>query len=659
MSVLPEIVMSLPRPSAPRRVCALALVSFTLTPCLAAVGEDEATIPQMEPIIVTAARSAQPLSQAMLASSVMEREDIAASGAPNALALLRDQAGLEITQSGGEGQLGGLLMRGEARSRVLILVDGMRIETQGPGASGAALEQLSIESIERIEITRGNVAALYGANAVGGVIQITTRNPKAVTQGSLSAEAGSENTQRFSARAAGSAGSTTRLALSASSLDTDGISATNEKAGTFTYNPDRDPYRNRTWNFALTQDLPAGHELRLKSFEARGTGGFDNGVATTDTFRNRLFGTSLQSVHPLNKDWRAELALSRSGESNRNYADDVFGYGYESQYDRFEWRNHFQLAPKQTLSAGIETEEQSLQSDTPAFGKAAASYHRNARALWLGTLGQFGANERHEWQAQARRDEVGPLKAADTWLAGYAVRLTPQWRGFVNHSTSFTAPNLAQLNDSYVKGNKSLMPEYGEGTEAGVSWNWRATEHNGSLRLTLFDASSRDASRFNSATSRFENIATFVNQGAEIMLNTEAQFWQSRWNFTASLTQQKPEEQASAGAPYQAALRRAETFGSLTLRQSFARWSWGASLHASGARPDVFYDASFQQHRITLAPYTLLDLQTSFKLGRGFSLTGKLANAADVQYETVYGYNMPGRVWSLGLRWDFGQEQKN
>jgi len=131
-------------------------------------------LPQLKETVVTATRSEQLLSAALPHTTVISREDIERSQATDLLTLLQREAGLQRTQNGGIGTASSIFLRGAAALETLVLIDGIAQNKQD--ASGAvSLEHIMLDTIERVEIVRGNVSAIYGSGAVGGVIQIFTK----------------------------------------------------------------------------------------------------------------------------------------------------------------------------------------------------------------------------------------------------------------------------------------------------------------------------------------------------------------------------------------------------------------------------------------------------------------------------------------------------
>ena len=202
-----------------RKTITLALFGAISFPCTAF-----ADTPDMEEIVVTATRMPQALDKSIADTTVLNEKDIKNSGAPDVETLLRSVTGIEIVQSGGLGSQSSIFMRGTNSNQVLVLLDGVRIDSATTGST--ALEHIMLDSIERIEIVRGNVSSLYGSEAIGGVIQLFTKQGHGAPSFNASAGVGNEGTRHMSAGFSGAVQDTS-FSVNAARVKTDGVSAMN------------------------------------------------------------------------------------------------------------------------------------------------------------------------------------------------------------------------------------------------------------------------------------------------------------------------------------------------------------------------------------------------------------------------------------------------
>ncbi len=201
---------------------------------------------ELNPTVVTASRSEQRLADALPHTTVITRADIERSQAPDAVSLLRREAGIEIAQAGGPGATASLFMRGAGSNQTLILIDGVRVSSGTTGTT--QIEQLMADQIDHIEIVRGNVSALYGSDAIGGVVQIFTRNGRGhAPLANAEIEYGARNTKRAQAGISGQLGERgdTSFALSVSEFKTTGFSSINPRQAP-NANPNDNAYSNQS-----------------------------------------------------------------------------------------------------------------------------------------------------------------------------------------------------------------------------------------------------------------------------------------------------------------------------------------------------------------------------------------------------------------------------
>ena len=241
-------------------------------------------VSDLNPTIVTASRSEQKLSDALPHTTVITRQDIERSQAPDMVTLLRREAGIEIAQNGGPGSTASIFMRGASSAQTLVLIDGVRASSGTAG--GTQIDQLMADQIDHIEIVRGNVSALYGSDAIGGVVQIFTRNGKG--HGPLAnaeIEYGSRNTKRAQGGISGTLGEQgdTSFALSVSEFKTTGFSSINPQQAP-NANPNDNAYTNKSVSAQLSHRFSADWQAGLTYFQTWGTVSYDNafGLPTDD-----------------------------------------------------------------------------------------------------------------------------------------------------------------------------------------------------------------------------------------------------------------------------------------------------------------------------------------------------------------------------------------
>ena len=394
---------------------------------------------QAQRIEVSATRWAQPLEQTVPHTTVITRDDIERSQAIDLAALLAREAGVQFASNGGLGAPTSVFLRGTRSSQALLLVDGVPMTRQD--ASGSVpIEHLLLDQIERVEIVRGNVSALYGSGAVGGVIQVFTRRGSAP---SAALEIGSQGLRRVAAATGGASGAS-NWSVSLSSLTHDGISAMDNRRVPAA-NPDRDGYRQTALGAALSHTFSTAHRAGLRLNASRANGDYDHAFATpSDVQRSRsaLSGWSAWSEHQWSPAWRSEFSLSSSDDLMRFQETGLFGLQaqYQTRRQRAQWLNRVDAGAWGQATLGVEREAQRLSSDD-GFGGALAR-ERHADALLAGLQGSRGA---HQWQINLRQDRLSGSSAQSSAYLGWGLTLSPAWSLRASASNAFTAPPLGYL----------------------------------------------------------------------------------------------------------------------------------------------------------------------------------------------------------------------
>ena len=617
------------------------LVAFS---CLGMAVLAQAEEAVMQPVVVTANRTPQSLTDALPHTTVLQQQDIVASQAKDLSTLLSQEAGIQISQPGGMGQVGGLFMRGAEKRQALVLIDGVRIDTQSTG--GTAVSQIMLDQIDRIEVVRGNVSSIYGSSAMGGVIQIFTKQGQPGQQVNLNAELGSMHTQKLAGGVAGQKGDT-RYAFNLSALNTSGISVSNPDI-IKNDNPDRDGFHNRSFQGMLSQQWAHGQELGLRLFRTEGRTGYDNGFTAfvpntvSQIAYSVLQQISLFSKNQITQDWSSLLTVSQSSDDYLSERDRAFDSRYKTRHQAVQWNNTLNFGQDAKLTMGAELDRQTIHTETLQDPNIDRS--RNLSSLYAGyaqTLGQ------HQVQLNGRIDHTKDFGTAATYLLGYGYHFNSNIKFIANVSSAFTAPLLGQLYAPNY-GNRDLRAEKGKTVELGFQYD----QAGQILRATIFKTRVHDQIDYDVSLGAigpygypyglYVNTAKASNQGLELSYSAMVAATRIR----ASLTIQDPKDDIKRITLQ----RRARTFGSFSALHQTGPWSFGGTLQYTGDKPDLNYDA-FPIENVTLKSYVLATLTTSYALSKDWSVYGRIENALQEHYEMAYGYNQPSRGVFVGVRW--------
>lgn len=586
-------------------------------------------VAQEDAVVVTASRLEQQLTEAIAHTTVITSKDIRESQAVDLPSLLRREAGFEFVQNGGIGTTSSVFMRGGDGRQVLILIDGVRADSATLGTT--QIEGIMLNQIERVEVVRGNVSALYGAGAIGGVIQIFTKQGWGEPRVEAEAMAGSRGTSRVAAGYRGGV-ENTRFSLNVTRFETSGFSALDPKLAPKA-NPDNDGYRNTSFSGQLSQRIAAGHEIGLRAYQNSGQVEYDNAFGKpTDRHRaeNGVSTFALYSNNRIASFWDSKLTLAEGSDKSKNFTNDAVPTRFDTVSTQLQWQNDFKLAKEQIVTAVLERQQQRVDSTT-AYSVAA----RKVNSPMLAYNGRLGV---HQFQASVRRDRYSDFGNADTWLAGYGYDIDARWKVTAMRSSAFTAPTFNQLFFPGF-GNSKLQPEKANSDEVGVQYAFDGHL----LRVATFRTRYQNLIETVAVTPTIflpQNVARASVEGVE--LSYTGQF--RGWDLRTSLSLQDPIN-ATTGAQLR---RRATNFGNIVATTTVSGWRLGGELMVSGTRPDNDIVTSVP---VTLGGYKVVNLTARRAITKSTFIAARLENAFAEKYQLAHGYNVPGRGAFVSLGW--------
>ena len=585
--------------------------------------------PQLSETVVTATRTEQPLSDLVADVSIVDRESIASSGANGVADLLARLPGVEITRNGGVGNASSVYVRGAEQRFTAVYIDGVRIDSQSTG--GAAWEQIPLSQIERIEVLRGPAAAVYGSDAIGGVIQLFTRKGEGPAVPFVGVGLGNQGTRKIEAGVSGAAGPEGAMDYSVglAHARSDGFDA--KASGS--HNPDDDGYRSTSATARLGYRINAQHRIGANLLVSRLNSGYDGFTykpAAPDDDRN------LSRLHTAGAHWAAQWSDSYStrlsvNESLSRYETTPSPYLTETQLRGYLWQNDWRFGAHR-LSAALERREDQLEN-AALVGGTTRSRSQDALALGYG----FSAGA-HTVQANLRHDSDSEFGGKGTGSLAYGYAFAPSWRATASAGTAFRAPTLYQRFSQY--GDASLQPETSRNVELGMRYAHGTSTfsavvyRNRVTNLINFAAGGTCGQAFgcylNTGKAEYSGITlagTYKIVG--VQLHGSVDFQNPRDLDTGKLLRRRAKRHATLGAD-----------------TAVAGWTLGAELQASGRR---FEDAA---NKNALAGYTLFNLFASTRVARDYTLLARIDNAADKHYETAATYATGGRQLYIGLKWE-------
>jgi vitamin B12 transporter len=604
---------------------ALAIASAV---SIAACAADDGLHGDPAAIVVTATRQPMRVKESLADVTVIDRATIEESGQSTLAELLARQPGVQLSANGGPGAAAAVYLRGAEAAHTLVLVDGMRIRSATTGQ--AAIENIPLAEIDHIEILRGPASALYGSEAIGGVVQVFTRRDEDALRPSAYLGYGSFNTREADAGFGGAQGALS-FGLRAGSYDTDGFNATNSRAPAYVFNKDKDPFHQKHVAGSLGYRLGGDDEIGASFLDSLGTIHYDDGAGPIDSRADTTL--SSYQVHWLNHirpDWTSQLRIGGSTDDSHN----IDNYGdarFRTEQRQYQWQNDVRLPLGRALLALERSEDRVSGNTVYAVDRRTVD---SALAGWSARLGS------HDVQANVRHDDNSQFGGKSTWQAAYGYRLNDVWRAHVGAGTAFNAPTFNQLyypDTGYGGGNPNLKPEVAHNVEAGIAY----AQGDHSVSLTLFRNRIQDMIVwvFAGPVNGHMNVNRARIDGATLAY---AGTW-AGWCVTASIDTLDARDEATGNR----LPRRADHQLQAAAVREFGAWNLGAEITDTGQR----YDDPGNTPSMRMAGYALLNLFARYRLAPAWSVEARANNVTDVKYETAYGYSTARANLFLGVRY--------
>ncbi len=598
---------------------------FLLVPLLlSAPARAQVVPPASESVVVTATRSPEEEKDLGSATTVITRARIEKSGATTVLEVLRSVPGVDVLRQGGDGSLTSLFLRGTNSTHALVLVDGARVNS--PYFPGYDFSALTTENVERIEVVRGPFSALYGSDAIGGVIQIFTRAATTRPIGRVTLEAGEAGQRQGSVFLSAGAGP---FSAAASYRDAriDGD------------RPNSD-WRARNGSLRLEGDFGDSVRVALEGAVLDGALGLPGAVgAETPHDRFGFREERLQLPVSFRPAAGHEATFLAAYVASKPTSTSV-AFGFDTETDA----RTLQLSASDRWEAGphkltaLASFERWTVEDVNTFGTALD----DDSSLWGGAVqdlvtlgGGWTATAGLRYDRSSDFGEAWSPRANVAWRSGDA-----RWKVRASGGAAFRAPTVGELFYPF-SGNPELEPERSTSWELGAE---RYLGDSGKVEVSLFWNDLRNLIVFDFATSRNESVGRARIRGVELGWRQEIS---QRLDIDAGYTWVDAEDRGTGEDLLRRPRHRA--FLSATVRP-FARFSISPRAVVVGRRRDV--DGVTFARGKEMPSYVRLDLFARYDLRR-FAPYARLENAADRRYAEVDGFPAPRRRWAVGLEAKF------
>ncbi|MES9936606.1 MAG: TonB-dependent vitamin B12 receptor [Sedimenticola sp.] len=582
----------------------------------------------LNPVIVTASRTAETADQTLSSVTIIDREEIERRQASDITELLGGLTGINIAANGGDGKNKSIYLRGTNSSHTLLLIDGIRVGSATLGNPAWAL--IPLNDIERIEIVRGPRSSLYGSDAIGGVIQIFTRKRDTERRITLEAGTGSHNKKELGAGIS-DGNTTTSYRLSFSGERTDGYD-THEDTET-----DDDGFKRVSLNAGFSHELSDALELSGQLLHSQGENEFDGSSynGNTSDFIQQNVGITLDAK--INAFWESTLRLGQSLDESDAFYNGTFISRFDTRRDQLSWENNVYLGDNGLLTAGFDYLNDQVSSSNAYSVTARDNKAIFAQYRHYGEQGDFQLGLRSDDNQQFGKHTTGNIAlGADL---GESLRLT------ASAGTAFKAPTFNDLYwpaTAWSSGNPNLQPEKARSYEVGLEntsqqTHWSVRAYLSKIENLIDWACTANCNDSNPWDDFWQpsNVGNARIEGIELQLDTSLYGWNSR----ITLNLLDPIDESTG----KILLKRAKRNLRLDLDRDFGRWSLGGTLEGESGRWNN------PANTVRLGGYATLDLRASYRLNPEWLVRGTIDNLFDRDYETSDGYPMPGREYFVSV----------
>lgn len=630
--------------------------------------EAAAEVPAVDELVVVAGRTPEPANRVGQQVTVVTAETLKALQTPLLTEVLSTTPGVSFSRNGGVGGTTNVYIRGAEPGQTVVLIDGVKLNDPSTTDAGFNFGHMLVGDISRVEILRGPQSVLWGSQAIGGVINLLTTDPKEPFEANVVAEGGS-NDWFYGRGAVG--GKSDRLAWRATAgyLTTSGVSTFDEAKG----GREQDGYRNLGASAKADVVVTDQLSLDLRTVYSRGRNEMDGLVPPNFTFGDtRAYGTTQDLVayagarlNLLDGRFRNRAAFAYTSTIRKNYDPDQavtdVTFRASGRNERFEYQGAFDITPAWATVFGAETEKSKMRTASPSdFDPNPTPIRSSARlnSVYAQIRGDVISNL--TLSGGVRRDDhddfggntVGQASAAWRLNDGDTI-LRASW------GKAFKAPSLYQLGSEY--GNPTLDPESSDSWDAGVEQ--RLMDDRIVVSAAYFKRKTKNQIDFFTCLSAtddplcieangqprfgfYANTARTRAKGVELAVSADLT---EALSLSANYTWTDARNDAKRSRNYDKRLPRRPA------REGYAElaYDWPIALQTAISvryAGDRYDDAA---NRNVLKGYALWDVRASYPVNEQVEVYGRVENLFDESYETIRNYGQLGRAAYAGVRAKF------
>ncbi|MGB5332098.1 MAG: TonB-dependent receptor [Woeseiaceae bacterium] len=563
-----------------------------------------------ETLIVTATRTPIPLSDATVPVTVITREDIELSLASDLSELLRFEAGIDIGRNGGPGQATSIFLRGTESNHTLVLIDGVRMNPSTIG--GAAIQNIAPEVIERIEIVKGARSALFGTDAIGGVINIITRRAdRAYFEGGFG---GGSFASQSGYVSGGTRNDDGEFGLNLNWQATDGYAPRTDSEITRGYD-------NVSANLYGAKRFGA-NEVSVRHWSGAGNVEYlDFFLSPVDQdFENAV--TAIELDTRVSESGNSKLILSfMQDKIEQNQAPDFVS----SERLSLDWQYSHAFG-KHTLTGGLFAVEE--DASALSFGSGFRE-DTSIRALFVQDQAVLG---RHKGFLALRLTDHENFGNHTTWNAEYAFEISDALTLNLGLGHAFRAPDASDRFG--YGGSPDLEPELADERQLSLRY---APGGRHSLEFEYYANDIEDLIEFDLQSFELKNLNEAEIRGVQLGY----EYGGDNFTLRADIVRQRADDAATG----ERLLRRAERTASFSYTQNIGLHRLGLSVLASGDRIDF--------GGIKLPGYVVANLTGQLQLNDAWQFNARIENLLDAEYQTAANYRMQEQSGFLELKYSW------